>query len=446
MVDVQTLTARRDRNQFQAKALLDRASAEKRGLTSEEETEYADLLKALESDGKILTNHPSNDTVRKTLDAMTGWPGQRIIIAPGHGKSLGQQFVDSDAGKWLAETKSTRPGQWTSPGVELHATLLTEDPASGGGLVLPEYQPAIVPLPQRPLTVAQLFARGTTATNAIGFMRHKGYTNAAAPVLEGGVKPESAMLFELVTQALKKIAHWIPATDEILEDVPTLRSYIDAQLRLGVELTLDSQLLNGDGVGANLLGIMNTPGLAAPVAQATATALDAIAAQISAIQIATGLKPDGIVVNPNDWLFMQLAKTSTKEYLGTGPFAAPVAPTLWGVSVAVPPVMAAGTALVGAFGTAAQLFTKGGIRVDATNSHQDYFIKNLVAIRAEIRALLATYLPQAFGKVTGLTAPALMEFEDGGQGRLNGGERTRLGEGAGASQDEASDRAREKRR
>ena len=116
------------------------------------------------------------------------------------------------------------------------------------------------------------------------------------------------------------------------------------------------------------------------------------------------MKPDGIVLHPTDWLFMQLAKTTTKEYLGSGPFAAPALPTLWGVSVAVTPVIAAGTALVGVFGTAAQVFTKGGVRVGATDAHQDYFIKNLVAIRAEIRALLATYVPAAFGKVTGLVA------------------------------------------
>jgi len=60
------------------------------------------------------------------------------------------------------------------------------------------------------------------------------------------------------------------------------------------------------------------------------------------------------------------------------PFAAAATPSLWGVSVAVTPVIAAGTALVGVFGTAAQVFTKGGIRVDATNAHQDYFVKNLM--------------------------------------------------------------------
>jgi HK97 family phage major capsid protein len=68
--------------------------------------------------------------------------------------------------------------------------------------------------------------------------------------------------------------------------------------------------------------------------------------------------------------------------------------------VALTAAIAAGTALVGAFRTAAQIFRKGGIRVEASNSHSDYFVKNLTAIRAEKRLALAVYIPGAFGKVT----------------------------------------------
>jgi hypothetical protein len=65
-------------------------------------------------------------------------------------------------------------------------------------------------------------------------------------------------------------------------------------------------------------------------------------------------------------------------------------------------VIEAGVALVGCFNTAAQIFRKGGVRVDASNSHQDYFTRNLVAVRSELREALAVYKPQCFGEVTGL--------------------------------------------
>jgi len=41
-----------------------------------------------------------------------------------------------------------------------------------------------------------------------------------------------------------------------------------------------------------------------------------------------------------------------------------------------------------------------------TQSHLDYFVKNLTAIRAEQRELLAIFKPLAFGLLTGLVAAA----------------------------------------
>jgi len=72
------------------------------------------------------------------------------------------------------------------------------------------------------------------------------------------------------------------------------------------------------------------------------------------------------------------------------------------VPVAVTLAMTSGVALPGAFRQGAQFFRKGGLTVDASNSHNDYFVKNLQAIRAEERGALAVYRPGAFGEVTGL--------------------------------------------
>ena len=116
----------------------------------------------------------------------------------------------------------------------------------------------------------------------------------------------------------------------------------------------------------------------------------------------SGLMPDGHVMNPINWQTIQLMKDSSGAYMGGGPFMSPPVPRLWGLPVVVTPTIAAGLGLVGAFRSAAQVFRKGGIRVEASNSHDDYFIRNLVAIRAEERLALAVYRPGAFGTVTGL--------------------------------------------
>ncbi len=325
--------------------------------------------------------------------------------------SIGAQFTGSDQFKQLIRSGLHRAGRsWASGVVEcfdFHATTLTEDAASGGKLLTPQYLPGIRETLFKRLVVADLMASGTADSNAVTYMVETLFTNAAAPVLEGAAKPESAMAFDQKTDLVSKIAHWLPVTEELLEDVAAIASYIDARLRLGVQLAEEDQLLNGNGTPPNLLGILNRPGLATAVARNAGatppeTNADAILRQISAIATTSYVYPDGIVMNPANLFTILTSKDSSGAYYGGGPFSVLPTATIWGTPVAPTPSIVAGTALVGAFSTQAQVFRKGGIRVEASNSHQDFFIKNLVAIRAEERLALAVYRPGAFGKVTGL--------------------------------------------
>jgi HK97 family phage major capsid protein len=324
-------------------------------------------------------------------------------------KSLGQQWVESESGQYFIKKRHQGTRNWASPVAELYdpekmyATTLTENPASGGKLLVPDYQAGILPLQFKKLTIRDLLASGSTTATSIVYMVEKTFTNAAATVAEAAAKPESALVFDQATDPVVKIAHWIPVTEEMLEDVPQIRSYIDARLRLGVQLTEEDQLLNGDGILPNMRGIMNRTGLTPPHAfTAPETAADAIFKQMMAIFYASFVMPTGHVMNPINWQGIALAKDTTGNYYGGGPFSAAVVPTLWGLPVDVTPSIAAGSALTGAFASAAQVFDHGGLRVEASNSHQDYFIKNLVAIRAEQREALCVYRPAAFGVTTGL--------------------------------------------
>jgi HK97 family phage major capsid protein len=257
----------------------------------------------------------------------------------------------------------------------MFATTLTEDPASGGKLVVPDYQLPIRPLPTRLPVVADLLMSGTTASNAIIYMIETTYTNAAAPTAEGSLKPESALVFNQVNEPVLKIAHWLPTTEELLEDVAGIQSYIDGRLQTGVRLAEDDQLLNGNGTRPNFTGLLNRAGLAPTITRAGGESIaDAIARQISAIATTSYIPPTGVVLHPTDFLAVQISKTSTGDYYGDGPFRAAGPPTLWGLPVAVSPAIAPKLALVGAFATQAQLFRRGGLIVSASNAHQDYFV------------------------------------------------------------------------
>jgi HK97 family phage major capsid protein len=351
-----------------------------------------------------ITAIESDEQLRAQLSDLTGGVRQTPVPerGPGSFKSLGQQFVESAAGKFFLSGGHRGSRNWQSPVVELFGATLSTGAASGGKLIVSDVQPGIQPLPTKRLTVRDLLAPGTTTSNSITYMKETTFTNAAAAVAEGAAKPESTLIFDQVVDLVTKIAHWLPVTEEMLEDVDQIRSYIDARLRIGVELTEEDQLLNGDGVAPNLLGLMNRPGLSPTVLRGTDTNEDAIFKQMMAIFNASFVMPDAHVINPANWTAIQLSKDQSGQYRGGGPFSAPVAPTLWGLPVAVTPSIVNGIALTGAYGTAAQVFDKGGLRVEASNSHSDFFIKNLVAIRAERRLALAVYRPAAFGKVSGL--------------------------------------------
>jgi HK97 family phage major capsid protein len=323
-------------------------------------------------------------------------------------KSMGQQLVDDAGFRDFVKRQGHRSSSaWISPMVEvfdpgMRATTLDTTSGSGGQLIVSDYQAGIVPLLFKRLVVADLLAPGTTDSNSVTYMKETTFTNAAAPTSEGAAKPESTLVFAQVTDNVQKIAHFLPVTEEMLEDVAQIRSYVDGRLRLGVQLTEEDQLLNGSGTPPAIRGILNRTGLTAAQARGTDTNADAIFKQITTIATTVFIDPDGVVLNPANWQTIMLAKDANGQYYGAGPFASAQQMTIWGLPAVRTPSIASGTALVGAFQQAAQVFRKGGIRVEASNSHQDFFIKNLVAIRAEERLALAVYRPAAFGTVTGL--------------------------------------------
>jgi HK97 family phage major capsid protein len=160
-------------------------------------------------------------------------------------------------------------------------------------------------------------------------------------------------------------------------------------------------LLNGDGLDGDLLGIRNRSNLT-PLLTRTGSenVMDAIHRQITQIMINSFVMPDAIVMNPLDWEVAALTKeTGTGAYVGANPFAPVLTRTMWGLPVVVTQRMPQGRALPGAFSTMAQFFAKGGVAVDMSNSHEDFFTHNKVAIRAEERGALAVYRPGAFGEV-----------------------------------------------
>ena len=250
-------------------------------------------------------------------------------------------------------------------------------------------------MPQRRLVIRDLVAPCTTQGNLVEYVQQTARQLNAAPVAEGNLKPQSDGTYALVAAPVRTIAHWMNASTQVLDDMSLLRSFIDGEVEYGVNLAEENQLLNGDGSGQNLLGLIpQAQAYSAAFAITGETAFDRLLLGI--LQVELNLFPcDAIVVNPTDWRKMQLVKDSMGRYLGGGPFQSTI-PVVWNLPVVTSLAMTAGTFLCGAFRFGSQIFDRQQTNVQISTENSDNFIRNLCTIRGEERIAFAVKRPSAF--------------------------------------------------
>jgi len=317
---------------------------------------------------------------------------------PAEPETMGQQFIDSPDLKDFAAYR-TRPSRFS---MEVKATVTTA--ADSAGAMGTPYRDATVQLPQRRLTVRGLLPTIRVTTGSVEYAQQTTRTNNADMVAELATKPESAYAWELKDLQMRVLAHWIPASRQVLDDLPQLRGLIDTELMYGLKLKEDEQLLNGSGTGQNLSGLVtNATAYSAPVTLAEpVTMIDTLGLAI--LQNALALYPaDGIVINSADWMIMRLMKNGDGDYILGSP-SVDVTKVLFGLPVVDTPAMTVDKFLVGNFQAAATLYDRWDARIEVSTEHADFFVRNMVAILCEERLGLAVKNPLAltygdFGRV-----------------------------------------------
>lgn len=313
-------------------------------------------------------------------------------------KTLGQIVVESDAVKGfnqnIAQNVSVKVGS-------VHAAI-TGSSGSAGDLIVPQRVPGIVVQPQQRLFLRDLLTWGRATSNAVDYVRETGFTNGAGMVAENpsDPKPESNITFELDSEKIGTIAHWIRASKQVLSDVSMLEAYINGRLIYGLKLKEEQQLLKGSGVGVNVNGIYtqasaySDPG----VSVENETMIDRLRIALLQVELAE-YAGDGILLNPIDWTSIELTKTTDNAYL----FATPrglAAPGLWGRPVVSTKALDADEYLVGAFALGAQGWDREDANITISNSDRDNFVKNMVTILCEERVGLTVFRPESFVKGT----------------------------------------------
>jgi HK97 family phage major capsid protein len=434
------LNAEKLRHLKAARDLGGAAEAAGRDFTDEERTAVKAHLDAAKAANDRILVHDGDRAMLDQVNAL-GLPVGELAKsagspAGGHpGQTLGERFTKSDAFvNWLGQFPSGRIAEGAkgiqSPPIEFalsdvargaggaKALITGGSDTSGGSLVQNDWRGLIDGLGQfvRPLVVADLVTAGQTQSDTIEYARVTGFTNNASPVPEatsaatigdgtggtvtpvvGGRKPESGLALQKVSATVKTIAHWIPATKRALSDAGQVRTLIDEFLRYGLAEELEDQILTGNATGENFEGILNTPGV-----QAQAWDTDLLVTLRRArtlVRIGGRTVPTAFLLNPIDMEKVDLLRNTHGDFYFGGPTQAPNAqPSVWGLPRVEAEAMPPGVGLVGNFRQAV-LWDREQAAIQVSDSHSDFFVRNLVAILAEMRAAFGVIRPLAFATI-----------------------------------------------
>jgi len=252
----------------------------------------------------------------------------------------------------------------------------------------------------RPVQLLDILPVAQTGQPSVLWMLETTRTHAAAEVGEGLQKPEAEFVLTEQTSPVQEIATSIPVTETQLEDVPAVESYLESRLRFGIEQRLDGQVMDGDGIAPNLLGILNTAGIQTQPTGADPVP-DAIFKAMTLVRVGGRAVPTHVVLHPNDWQEIRLLRTADGIYIWGSPSETGAA-RIWGLPVVLNEIIPENTGLVGSFEMAwITLYERRGIVVEQ-GFVGDQFRENRRTIRASGRWAIIVPRPAAFATVTGI--------------------------------------------
>ena len=371
-------------------------------------------------DADITRAQAAAERTRKAPAAMVEGPDLPVAPPTPMPQGLADQFLGSEDWKgWLARSGGNfSPNVHVdSPKIAIAGSLLaparfraaqsswvptTEaSSTSAGALILPGQSGIFDEGPlRRQLTILDLITRGTTDSDSVDFVRTTAFTNNAAVVAEAddvlytddtGRKPWSRVALARVNTPVYTVAHGEAATTRALSDAGQMRTLIESWLRYGLLEELEDLIVNGAGTTTfdGLTHVANTQSQAWDTNLITTIRKAKTKVRLNGKAVA-----NGVLMHPNDWEALDLALTlaGTNSNRDAG---AESTPRIWGLPVVESEAIAEGTAIVGDFRRAV-LWDRQMTTVQATSGYMDFFMKNMVAILAELRAAFGVIRPTAF--------------------------------------------------
>jgi len=256
-------------------------------------------------------------------------------------------------------------------------------------------------MPRRARFAADLLGRRSVDDGQVSYIRQSLRTTAATAVARHAAKPESTYELTRIVDEPRTIAHLSePVAVQDLEDNAALNQFLTAELLLGLRLGLDAQIVNGDGLGANMDGLFTL------ITELQAFDTDASTSARKAITTLEDrdVAPNAFLMAPSDWEAIDLSVSAAA--VDQSPIDR-AERRLWSVPVVISPAVTPGIALLGDF-SGARIASRSEARLDFATSGDrgdgtDLFAANEVRARAELRAVLELLSAPRFIRVDVVT-------------------------------------------
>lgn len=325
----------------------------------------------------------------------------------------GTKFVNSDSYKNMREEKSRRCAPVEVGSMEKRADSTwgplvsgTDEDTGVGAITDPDRMPGMVEKIFEPISMRDIVGRGTTSTDQIEYLKES-FDNKADFVddknlteVDGdsvlALKQRSGIKFEKTTVNVVTLAHYLAVGKNALADASQIQSRINVNGIKGLAAKEDYQIINGTGGDDKFTGILNNSGIAEETGYPTAAtnALDRIRISIARNR-KLGYAVDGIVMDPITFATMQILKGDDKHYIwieaGEG-----MAATVWRIPVVENNGMPEDKYLLGDFGGSTMLWDRQQASISVTDSHKDWFARNMLAVLIEARMAFEVTRPAAF--------------------------------------------------
>lgn len=263
-----------------------------------------------------------------------------------------------------------------------------------------QLRPGIVPIPNRRLHMRDIMNTGRMTTSDFHYLREVGGEGDVGVWAENsGDKPQVDFDYIEAVAPSQYIAGFLQISRKALDDIPAMRSALSMRLLEKYLVAEDAQILNGNGTGNQLEGILQVAELYdGDKDRLIERVVDAIGQLEENNHYA-----DGIVLRPRDWSEIALTVGNTQEFTLPGVGVVNVTNGIMyinGVPIYKINGMPADNRqfLVGDWMLGSQLLIREDPVVEFSYENATNFQRNEVTVRVEGRVALPIYYDNAYVK------------------------------------------------